>query len=206
MAKLIGTELSEALYLIAFLHKSLMLEGDVCEFGVAEGATSALLANEIISTQKSIWCFDSFKGLPKPSDKDILLNDILNLGSIHNYQGAMCSPISSIRSKLSEISFPGSRAKIIPGYIEATMLSDTLPQKVCFAYIDFDFYNPTIVALNFLHNHMSVGGYIIIDDYGVFSSGVKTAVAEFLEKHKNRYHLTFPHEFAGHFCMINKIG
>src|SRR3990167_9161050 len=50
LAKLFGTNPSEALYIINYLHKSLTLEGDVCEFGVAQGATSALLANEIKST------------------------------------------------------------------------------------------------------------------------------------------------------------
>lgn len=69
MAKLLGTQISEAMYILVFLHRSLELDGDVCEFGVAQGATSALLANEIRTTQKNLWLFDSFKGLPKRNGK-----------------------------------------------------------------------------------------------------------------------------------------
>src|SRR3989442_389218 len=63
LAQLLGTEVSEGLYILNYLHKSLAIEGDACEFGVAQGATSALLANEIRDTRKKLWLFDSFKGL-----------------------------------------------------------------------------------------------------------------------------------------------
>ncbi|HAJ58571.1 MAG TPA: hypothetical protein DCP31_04315, partial [Cyanobacteria bacterium UBA8543] len=61
MAELLGTGISEAMYILEFLNKSLKLEGDVCEFGVAQGTTSALMANEIRGTEKNLWLFDSFK-------------------------------------------------------------------------------------------------------------------------------------------------
>ena len=92
ISKLEGTEPSESLYLLNYLHNALKLEGDVCEFGVAKGATSALIAYEIKKTDKSIWLFDSFKGLPAPSIRDILLNDIYGLGSIEAYEGTMVLP------------------------------------------------------------------------------------------------------------------
>src|SRR5947208_545518 len=62
LAKLEGTQLGEAFYLLDALHRSIHLEGDICEFGVAQGATSALMANEIFDTSKSLWLFDSFAG------------------------------------------------------------------------------------------------------------------------------------------------
>src|SRR5450755_2563393 len=73
LAKLLGTQLSEAVYIINCLHRSLKLPGDVCEFGIAQGATSALLANEIRDTDKLLWLFDSFEGLPTPTEKDSLI-------------------------------------------------------------------------------------------------------------------------------------
>jgi O-methyltransferase len=66
--------------LIEYLHQSLPVEGDVCEFGVAQGAISAVLAHEIKNTNKNIWLFDSFEGLPEPSEKDILINDLFHFG------------------------------------------------------------------------------------------------------------------------------
>jgi Rps23 Pro-64 3,4-dihydroxylase Tpa1-like proline 4-hydroxylase len=41
MTQLMGTQPSEAMYLLWHLHQTVSLEGDVCEFGVAVGQTSA---------------------------------------------------------------------------------------------------------------------------------------------------------------------
>lgn len=204
MAKLIGTQVSEAMYILEFLHKSLKLEGDVCEFGVAQGATSALLANEIRTTQKNLWLFDSFKGLPKPTEKDLLINDIFNLGSIDKYEGTMCHQIDEVKSRLKEISFPFSRVQIVPGFIEDTINYANLPNKVCFAYMDFDFYNPTLIALKFLDKHLLSGGIAIVDDYGFFSSGVKTAVDQIMQERLGYFEMALPYKFAGHFCILRK--
>jgi cephalosporin hydroxylase len=204
IAELLGTGVSEAFYITEFLRKSLELEGDICEFGVAQGATSALLANEIRETGKSLWLFDSFQGLPKPDEKDLLINDIFDLKSIDKYEGTMACPVDMVKSKLQDISFPFSRVKIVPGFIEETIQSSNLPDKVCFAYIDFDFYKPILTALEFLHTHLSIGGFIIVDDYNFFSSGVKTAIDEFLKKNPEEYEIIYPFEFAGNFCILNK--
>src|SRR5436190_11117190 len=59
---LIGTTISEAIYIIRSLHASLRNPGDICEFGVAQGATSRLLASEIQSLpERNLWLFDSFE-------------------------------------------------------------------------------------------------------------------------------------------------
>lgn len=203
-AKLLGTTVSEAMYILEFLHKSLKLKGDVCEFGVAQGSTSALLANEIRTSQKNLWLFDSFKGLPKPSEKDLLIDDIFNIGSMDKYEGTMYCEVSQLEYRLKEISFPFSRVRIIPGFIEETINYADLPDTVCFAYVDFDLYSPTSIVLKFLDKRLVVGGYIVVDDYGFFSSGVKTAVDEFLEKHVDNYEIVLPYKFAGHFCILHK--
>jgi len=38
--ELIGTSVGEAIYIVYYLHKGLAAQGDICEFGVAQGATS----------------------------------------------------------------------------------------------------------------------------------------------------------------------
>ena len=50
-------------------------------------------------------------------------------------------------------------------------------------YVDFDFYSPISVALRFLNKRLVTGGVIVVDDYGFFSSGAKTAVDEFLKEY-----------------------
>ncbi len=205
MFHLEGTNIGEAIYLVRYLHKTLQLEGDVCEFGVAGGQTSALLAHEILGTEKNIWLFDSFEGLPKPTDKDKLKNDIYSLGSIDKYEGEMAYNVDAVKSALTKINIPKERVKIIPGFIENTIQSSGLPGKVCFAYADFDFYEPTITALNFLNKTLQKGGVVVVDDYDFFSTGAKTAVDEFISANRSSYNFVFPIKSSGNFCIIEKI-
>jgi hypothetical protein len=209
LAKLQGTPPTEAYSILEALTRCQSLDGDVCEFGVAEGDTSALIANEIIATDKKLHLFDSFEGLPKPTDKDQLIDDIFKLGSMHAYEGKMSFPEASVRKRLQLIGFPENRTFIHKGFIEKTISeSERLPKKVSVAYVDFDFYEPIIEALNFLDSVLEVGGIVIVDDYGFFSTGAKTAVDEWLISmnfSEQRYHSSVPASHLGKFVVIKKL-
>ncbi len=60
---------------------------------------------------KKLWLFDSFQGLPKPTDKDVLINDISNAGSIEAYEGAMAVPVEEVQKRLSEIRFSSRKSE-----------------------------------------------------------------------------------------------
>lgn len=77
---------------------------------------------------------------------------------------------------------------------------------ICFAYVDFDFYEPILVALEFLDQHLSIGGIVIVDDYDFFSTGVKTAVDEFVSAHSGSYSIEVPDEISAKCCILKKIG
>lgn len=158
MGQLMGTTISEAMWILNALHHSLTLPGDVCEFGVAHGATSALMGNEIRHTDQNLWLFDSFEGLPAPTEKDKLIDDINRLGSIEAYEGVFSYKQEVVKDKLRTIKFPKDRIKIVSGFIEETIKSAKLPELVCFAYIDFDFYEPIRIGLEFLSEALSPRG------------------------------------------------
>jgi O-methyltransferase len=114
---LIGTTISEAIYILQSLHQSLRVLGDICEFGVAQGATSRLLAAEIMPLgDRKLWLFDSFEGLPAPSSEDKLIHDIFKLGTMERYAGSMASPETLVLEKLAGINFPAERTKIKKGW------------------------------------------------------------------------------------------
>lgn len=205
MAKLEGTSPGEAMYIMNALHASLKFPGDICEFGIAQGATSTLMANEISPTDKKIWLFDSFEGLPRPTQKDVLIDDIFNLGSMEKYQGVLAHKQHEVIERLNEIHFPFNRVQIVPGFIEKTINKPGLPQQVCFAYVDFDFYEPIKIALKFLDSRMVVGCHIVVDDYGWFSAGAQTAVDEFVAEYKPKWELSLPHKQAAKFAVLKKI-
>ena len=76
------------------------MSGDICEFGVAQGTTSALMSNEIKGLkERNLWLFDSFEGLPMPTEKDQLKDDIFSLGSIEAYKGTMACGIDQVSRK-----------------------------------------------------------------------------------------------------------
>jgi O-methyltransferase len=203
--ELIGTTIGEAIYIIQNLHEGLRVPGDVCEFGVAQGATSRLLASEIRSTDRNLWLFDSFEGLPAPGPQDKLINDIFSLGSMDKYKGTMASPEAEVRSKLDSINFPRARTKVKKGWVRDSIRIGELPSQVSFAYVDFDFYDPIKDALEFLDRRMPPGGRIVVDDYGFFSAGAQLAVDEFVAAAGGRFKFELPLRFAGHFCVLSKV-
>ena len=90
LARLLGTPPTEAYFIGQALSKGKDVPGDVCEFGVAQGETSALIANEIASSvNKNFHMFDSFEGLPKPSDQAHLQGEIFLWGSLAAYKGTL---------------------------------------------------------------------------------------------------------------------
>lgn len=209
LARLLGTSPSEAYFIVQALSKCKDVPGDVCEFGVAQGVTSALIANEIdVSSNKRLHLFDSFEGLPKPSDKDQLKDDIFKLGSIEAYTGTMSCHEDLVRRRLDEISFPSDNYVIHKGFIERLIHEDKiLPNEVCFAYVDFDFYEPIKIALDFLHCVIQNGAIIIVDDYNYFSTGVKTAVDEFIQAKmgtETAYECFVPNTCYGHFAVLTR--
>lgn len=206
LGNLIGTSVCEGLYVVDALHKSLKVKGDICEFGVAQGATSQLIAAEILSTDRNLWLFDSFEGLPKPAKEDRLIDDIFGLGDMNSYAGTMRSPEEEVRSRLDALPFPRSRTIVRKGWVNETIASGDVPKSVAFAYVDFDFYEPIRDALVYLDGVMAVGAHVVVDDYGFFSEGAQLATDQFVAASNGRWVLSKPLPLAGHFVTLEKVG
>jgi O-methyltransferase len=173
LASLRETSIVEALFILKYLNVAMAVEGDICEFGVARGATSALLANEIRSTSRHIWLFDSFAGFPEPTEEDEVVNR-------RDWIGIMHFPRFLVEKRLDQIGFPQDRVHIVAGFFPDSTKRNT-PNRVCFAYVDFDLYGPIRDALKFVDQRMPKGGTIIVDDYGhPFFPGARKAVDEFV--------------------------
>jgi len=206
LMRLLGTPPTEAFYILDGLNRTRDLPGDVCEFGVAQGETSSLIANEIMAGSKKLFLYDPFEGLPKPTEKDQLKDDIFNLGNMEAYTGTMSCPEDLVLERLKTIGFNSSRTVIHKGFVEADFASlERLPEKVSFAYVDFDFYEPILIVLEALHAKLPQGAIVVVDDYDFFSTGAKTAVDEFVRRHPE-YVLEIPEKILGHFCVLTKMG
>lgn len=201
-----GISVTQGVYLIELISKTADLPGVVCELGVAQGATSHLLAKELQDGSRDLWLFDSFQGLPAPTEKDQLINDIFGLGSMDRYVGAMQCPRSLVEENLRSSGLAENRTRIVSGFFnEQTAANANLPEHCSFAFVDFDLYQPIRDALDYLHRVLDMGGYIVVHDYGFFSSGAQAAVDEFHQKHIREFELTFPHEIARGMAILQRV-
>ena len=183
LGQLMGIDAAEGAVIIDALEKVRELPGAVCEFGVAQGATSALIANEIRDEGTALHLFDSFEGLPAPGPNDQLLDDVLHLGSMAAYTGHMACPEVMVRERLRAVDFPTSRTLVHAGYLDRTLREKAaLPGVVKFALVDLDFYAGTMEALTFLDEVATPGSIVVVDDYGFFTSGVSAAVDLFVRQ------------------------
>lgn len=205
LCRLVGTGVSEALALLGHLHEALGSSGDVCEMGIAQGATSALMANELLDSDAVLWLYDSFQGLSEPSAEDVLIDDMFGLGSMSRYRATMAVDESEVRRRLTDVGFPAARTRVVAGFIRDDLPDDQLPDEVAFAYLDFDLYRPILTGLRLMHPRTRAGSILMVDDYGYFSSGVETAVKEFLAEQAGTYDLIEPPPHVrAHFCALRR--
>jgi len=201
-----GTSFVESLKIIESIILTIDLDGDICEFGVAQGKTSKLISYLIKDTSKKIYLYDSFEGLPKPTKKDILKNDIFNLGKMESYEGKMSHNEKKVLNELKIINFDIKKVEVNKGFFNKDNLKTfNFPKAIAFAYIDFDFYQPTVDVLNVINDKMIKDSIFIVDDYDFFSTGAKTALDEWYTKNKERYTLEVIKTTNSSFAIIKKV-
>lgn len=157
------------------------IPGDCVECGVWRGASAALIG---CALDKPIHLYDSFAGMPPPTNQDFRNGDDSVPGRVAgdggNF-GAGSLADTSIELVHQILVVSGLKNFFIhPGFITETSDSfRTAPDKIALLHIDLDFYEPYCIALKALYPRMSPGGLIIFDDYGHFI-GAKRAVDEFI--------------------------
>lgn len=142
------------------------LEGNYAEVGVFRGGSLELISK--LNPDKEVYAFDSFTGLPRPTDHD-------------NYH--------------QEGDFKDTNFEFLEGYFErfhhnVTFFKGFVPhtfsmvdpfKMYSFVHIDVDLYQSVKDSLDYFFPRMVMGGIIILDDYGFESTkGAVVAVDEFV--------------------------
>ena len=136
----------------------LEVPGDYVELGCYRGDTSLLLAEVLKDSNKKLWIYDSFEGLPE--------------------KGLMDESVLGIDFKGGEL-FGLPVPVIKKGWFSELTDSD-LPGEIAFAFLDGDFYESIKDSLKLVAPKMVEGGIIIVHDYtNQALPGVKKAVDEF---------------------------
>jgi O-methyltransferase len=158
------------------------IPGDFIECGVFLGglmAGAAEFANHLGISNRTFYLFDSFTGFPSavPAEKDYLGNIVMQTWAPENFKGAVERTLAL--SKSGNNSF-----RLIEGYVEDTLKNPPVAQ-IAMLRLDTDYYESTRVELEVLYPRLSVGGALIVDDYGHFD-GVRRATDEFLAKQESQ--------------------
>ena len=151
----------------------LAIGGDFVELGCYKGDTSLMLAEILQGTDKKLWIYDSFEGLPDKSVED------------ESAVGADFKRGELAASK-REVKMRFLRAGLMVPKITKAWFSDLkdedLPSKIAFAFLDGDLYESIRDSLKLIDGKMTVGGVIMVHDYiNEALPGVAKAVDEWVK-------------------------
>ena len=176
--------------------------GDIVECGVWNGGCAALMG---LADQngRTIHLFDSFEGLPQLTEEDSPLIAKYGATSQQFRNGEPLKPIDACVGEKADEVEKFIRGVGLTNYVfHVGWFQDTLPvaaiDRIAVLRLDGDWYESTKVCLDHLYDKVSVGGYVIFDDYGDFE-GCKRAVDEFLGSRYLHPTLTFSDENCCYF-------
>jgi len=155
------------------------VQGDIVETGVWRGGAS-ILARAVLAAygvhDRRVILADSFEGLPPP-DKDRYPADE---GSILHDYSELAVSAEKVRSNFEKFRLFDDQVVLLKGWFKDTM--PVFPSnRIAILRLDGDLYESTIIPLMYLFDKVSVGGWIIVDDYGCIP-GCKLAVQDFLSE------------------------
>jgi O-methyltransferase len=154
------------------------IPGDLLEAGVWRGGATILMRAVLAAfdEQRTVWVADSFNGLPRPDPsypKDA--------GDPHWSYSQLKVNAEEVRSNFRRYGLLEEWVQFIPGWFK-----DTLPGPVTQLALlrsDGDMYGSTWETLEALYPLLSVGGYVILDDYFGAENGCHVATNDYRAKH-----------------------
>jgi O-methyltransferase len=148
------------------LRQALNLSGDIWECGVYKGGTAAMMAavlRDSAQSDKKLFLFDTFQGMPETdSQKDL-----------HRKGDFGDTSVEAVRD------YVGGGGVLRQGFIPDTFRG-LESARIAFAHVDLDVYRSILDSLDFIWPRLTLGGFIVFDDYGFPSCpGARAAVDEF---------------------------
>ena len=137
--------------------------GDLIETGVWRGGATifmkgVLRAHDI--ADRTVWVADSFEGLPKPDETRYPADR----GDTYYTKKELAVSIDEVKENFEKYDLLDNRVQFLKGWFR-----DTLPnapiKRLAVLRLDGDMYESTMDSLVNLYPKLSIGGYVIIDDY-----------------------------------------
>ena len=131
-------------------------EGDVVEFGCYVGTTSVPMAKLLQTTQRTLYVYDSFEGLPEKTSED---------KSPAGEQFVAGELSASKKVFIKNFKQAGVPLPVITKGWFSDVTEDQVPDKIAFAFLDGDYYRSVLDPLKLIWPRLAPGAVIIVDDY-----------------------------------------
>ncbi len=150
--------------------------GDMIETGVWRGGATIFMRAVLRVygvTDRSVWVADSFAGLPPPNPK-LHPEDA---GDDHSTFSFLAVSQNEVEENFRRHHMLDAQVRFLRGWFRDTL--PTVKQNTwSLLRLDGDMYESTMDALCNLYDGLSVGGFLIVDDYGCLPN-CKKAVDDF---------------------------
>jgi O-methyltransferase len=172
------------------------IPGDIVECGVWKGGSMMAVAKtllELSSTDRTLHLFDTFEQMSEPTAVDRTVNgqsaaEILAGLSPEPGKPWQCSSIDETRGNVLSTGYPAAKINCVKGKVEETIPS-AAPAQIALLRLDTDWFESTYHELTLLYPRLSIGGVLIIDDYGYWQ-GARKAVDQYIHEQKLQLLLT----------------
>lgn len=150
------------------LKQCVNIKGAVAEIGVYKGGTAKLIKECLLDSEKKIYLFDTFTGIPEPDPK----KDPFYFDKKESFKD---TSLASIKKMFSN----DENVFIIDGKFPET--SNIIENKeFSFVHVDVDVYRSVMDCCLLFYPRLKRGGILLFDDYGDYSCpGAKIAVDQY---------------------------
>jgi O-methyltransferase len=149
--------------------------GDIIETGVWRGGATILMRAVLKAygdTERIVWVADSFQGLPKPDPARYPAD----AGDRHWTFTPLVVSLEEVKANFARFGLLDDQVRFLVGWFRDTLPSAPI-DRLAVLRIDGDMYESTMDVLRHLYPKLSIGGYVIIDDYAL--RGCKAAVEDY---------------------------
>lgn len=173
---------------VGYLHKH-GIEGNIVECGVWKGGSMMAIAETLLNlknTDKNLYLFDTFEGMPPPTESDRAIDgesaaEILHRSDKTRADSAWCcASLDIVKNSMRSTGYPIDKIHFIKGMVEQTIPASA-PEKIALLRLDTDWYESTRHEMHHLFPRLTKGGVLIIDDYGHWQ-GARKAIDEYLDE------------------------
>ncbi len=142
---------------------------------------AALTLLECNDTDRQIYLYDTYEGMPMPTDRDHAVGGDSAAGLLAQTPrgtGIWCeADIEDVQHNLFSTGYPRANLHFVRGKVEDT-LPRVAPAQIALLRLDTDWYESTRHELAHLYPRLTPGGVLIVDDYGHWK-GARQATDEF---------------------------